>query len=192
MKDPEPELFIAGEFRPAGNVKPVIEPATDRVLGSGPNATSGDIDDAVAAAQKALHDWKSTPATVPKNRSRGWYVAPTIFADVNNAARIAREEIFGPVLCIIPYDSDGDAVDIANDSDFGLAGTVWSSDDARATEIARALQTGTVGINQYQLDVAAPFGGVKNSGLGRELGPEGLAAYQITKSIFRNAAASAG
>lgn len=122
---------------------------------------------------------------VPAGRPRGWYVAPTVFADVNNSARIAREEIFGPVLVVIPYSSVGEAIDIANDSNFGLGGTVWSSDEARATEIARAVHTGTIGINQYQLDLDAPFGGIKDSGIGRELGPEGLAAYQTVKSIFR-------
>jgi aldehyde dehydrogenase (NAD+) len=126
-----------------------------------------------------------TGGGVPAGRSRGWYVAPTVFADVNNSARIAREEIFGPVLSVIPYESDGEAVDIANDSEFGLGGTVWSSDELRATEIARAVHTGTIGINQYELDLDAPFGGIKASGLGRELGPEGLAAYQTMKSIFR-------
>jgi aldehyde dehydrogenase (NAD+) len=127
---------------------------------------------------------------VPADRSRGWYVAPTLFADVNNAARIAREEIFGPVLSVIPYASDSDAIDIANDSNFGLGGTVWSSDEERATEIARSVRTGTIGINQYQLDLDAPFGGIKDSGLGRELGPEGLAAYHTMKSIIRVGVAS--
>jgi acyl-CoA reductase-like NAD-dependent aldehyde dehydrogenase len=112
-------------------------------------------------------------------------VAPTVFADVDNADRIAQEEIFGPVVTIIPYTDDGDAVRIANDSGFGLVGTVWSSDSDRATDIARAMQTGSVGVNDYQLDMRAPFGGVKASGLGRELGPEGLDAYRITKSIYR-------
>jgi aldehyde dehydrogenase (NAD+) len=131
-----------------------------------------------------------TGGGVPADRSRGWYVAPTVFADVNNSARVAREEIFGPVLSVIPYESEGEAVDIANDSEFGLAGTVFSSDEARATEIARAVQTGTIGINQYMPDVDAPFGGIKGSGLGREFGPEGLAAYQTVKSIFRSGAPS--
>jgi acyl-CoA reductase-like NAD-dependent aldehyde dehydrogenase len=126
-----------------------------------------------------------TGGDAPAHRSRGWYIAPTVFADVNNSARIAREDIFGPVVSVIPYESDGEAIDIANESEFGLAGTVWSSDDARANEIARAVQTGTIGINQYQPDFDAPFGGVKGSGIGREFGPEGLAAYQTIKSIFR-------
>lgn len=126
---------------------------------------------------------------VPADRQRGWYVAPTVFADVRNSARIAREEIFGPVLSVIPYESDRDAIDIANDSDFGLAGSVWSSDEVRATEIARAIHTGTIGINMYQPDLGAPFGGIKASGFGRELGPEGLAGYQTIKSIFHGALA---
>src|ERR1700743_1014107 len=124
---------------------------------------------------------------IPVNRQRGWYVAPTVFADVPNSARIAREEIFGPVITVTPYETDGEAIDVANDSEFGLAGSVWSSDETRATEIARAGQTGTIGINHYQRDFNAPFGGIKASGLGREFGPEGLAAYQSIKSIFRSA-----
>jgi aldehyde dehydrogenase (NAD+) len=123
--------------------------------------------------------------SVPADLPRGWYVSPTVFADVDNAARIAQEEIFGPVLTVTAYDSDSQAVAIANDSEFGLAGTVWSADVTRATDIARRVHTGTIGINDYQLDIAAPFGGVKASGLGRELGPEGLAAYQYLKSIYR-------
>ena len=112
-------------------------------------------------------------------------MAPTVFADVQNSDRIAQEEIFGPVVTIIPYTDDREAVRIANDSSFGLAGTVWSQDTTRATGIARAMQTGTVGVNDYQLDIRSPFGGVKASGLGRELGPEGLDSYRIAKSIYR-------
>lgn len=124
---------------------------------------------------------------IPVDRPRGWYVKPTVFADVHNSTRIAREEIFGPVVSVIPYESDIEAIDIANDSEFGLAGSVWSSDEVRAGEIARAVETGTIGINHYQPDFGAPFGGIKTSGFGRELGPEGLAAYQTTKSIFHGA-----
>ena len=123
--------------------------------------------------------------SIPKDQSRGWFVAPTVFAGVDNSDRIAQEEIFGPVLAVIAYDDDAHAVEIANDSDFGLAGTVWSSDTERATDVARAVHTGTIGVNDYQLDIRAPFGGVKASGLGRELGPEGLDAYRTVKSIYR-------
>jgi acyl-CoA reductase-like NAD-dependent aldehyde dehydrogenase len=122
---------------------------------------------------------------IPADQPDGWFVSPTVFADVDNSARIAQEEIFGPVLAVIPYETEQQAVELANDSEYGLGGTVWSADPERATDIARAIHTGTVGINDYQLDIAAPFGGVKASGLGRELGPEGLAAYQSLKSIYR-------
>jgi acyl-CoA reductase-like NAD-dependent aldehyde dehydrogenase len=123
--------------------------------------------------------------SVPADQPRGWYVSPTVFADVDNSARIAQEEIFGPVLAVIAYDTEREAIDIANDSEFGLGGTVWSTDTERATDVARAVRTGTIGVNDYALDMQAPFGGVKASGMGRELGPEGLAAYQSLKSIYR-------
>lgn len=123
--------------------------------------------------------------SVPADQPRGWFVSPTVFADVDNSARIAQEEIFGPVVAVIPYDTDAEAIAIANDSEFGLGGTVWSSDAERATDVARAVRTGSIGVNDYQLDMQAPFGGVKASGMGRELGPEGLAAYQTLKSIYR-------
>jgi aldehyde dehydrogenase (NAD+) len=123
--------------------------------------------------------------SVPADQSRGWFVSPTVFAGVHNSDRIAQEEIFGPVLAVIPYDDDTEAIAIANDSEFGLAGTVWSADTDRATDVARAVHTGSIGVNDYMLDVQAPFGGVKASGMGRELGPEGLAAYQSLKSIYR-------
>ncbi len=115
---------------------------------------------------------------------RGWFVEPTVFADVSNDQTIAREEVFGPVLSIIPYDGEEDAIRIANDSDYGLGGSVWTADIDHGTDVARRVQTGTIGVNQYLPDPAAPFGGVKGSGLGRELGPEGLAAYQQLQSIY--------
>ncbi|MEU1371846.1 aldehyde dehydrogenase [Streptomyces sp. NPDC005803] len=114
----------------------------------------------------------------------GWFVTPTIFADVDNTLAIAREEIFGPVLSIIPYEGDDEAIRIANDSEYGLGGTVWTSDSERALRVAKQVQTGTIGINHYLPDVAAPYGGVKGSGVGRELGPEGLAHYQQLHSVY--------
>jgi aldehyde dehydrogenase (NAD+) len=123
----------------------------------------------------------------PPEQERGWFVQPTIFADVKNSDTIAREEIFGPVLAVIPYDSVDQAVAIANDSEFGLGGSVWSRDPERAQDVARRVQTGSIGINHYMLDPAAPFGGVKASGIGRELGPEGLEAYLQLQSIYEAA-----
>lgn len=121
----------------------------------------------------------------PDGLDDGWFVQPTVFAGIDNNATIAREEIFGPVLSVIGYDDDADAIAIANDSDFGLGGTVWSSDADRARSVASQVRTGTIGINRYIPDPVAPFGGVKQSGMGRELGPEGLAAYQNLKSVYR-------
>ncbi|MFI6522974.1 aldehyde dehydrogenase [Spirillospora sp. NPDC050679] len=116
---------------------------------------------------------------------RGWYVAPTLFGEVSNDMRIAREEIFGPVLALIPYDGEDDAVRIANDSDYGLGGSVWTADVDHGVEVARRIRTGSCGVNLYVLDPNTPFGGYKDSGLGRELGPEGLAAYLEHKAIPR-------
>ncbi len=113
----------------------------------------------------------------------GWFVEATVFADVDNSMRIAQEEIFGPVLCVIPYGDEAEAVAIANDSEYGLAGSVWTADADRGLEVARQVRTGTFGINQYLMDFTSPFGGFKASGLGREFGPEGLSAYLEPKSI---------
>lgn len=120
----------------------------------------------------------------PKDTNRGWFVQPTVFADVDNTSRIAREEIFGPVLAVIPYDGEDEAVRIANDSDFGLGGSVWSADGAHALDVARKVESGTVGVNGYMPSLGAPFGGVKASGLGREFGPEAVGSYQQLKSIY--------
>jgi len=116
--------------------------------------------------------------------ARGWFVPPTVFADVSNEASIAREEIFGPVLSIIRYTDEEDALRIANASDYGLGGLVWSTDRERALRLARRMATGTVGINGYVPDLNAPFGGVKASGLGREMGPEALSGYQSYQSVY--------
>jgi acyl-CoA reductase-like NAD-dependent aldehyde dehydrogenase len=120
----------------------------------------------------------------PEGLEKGWFVEPTIFADVDNNYTIAQEEIFGPVLSIISYRDDEEAVRIANDSDFGLGGTVFTADHDHGVAVARRVQTGTIGINGYLPDPTAPFGGVKASGLGRELGPEALSAYLVQKSIY--------
>jgi aldehyde dehydrogenase (NAD+) len=121
----------------------------------------------------------------PAGLDRGWYVEPTLFVDVDNSMTIAQEEIFGPVLSVLPYDDPADAVRIANDSDYGLSGSVWTSDVEAGLDVARRVRTGTYAVNQFAtLDIRSPFGGFKSSGIGRELGPEGLTAYLETKSII--------
>lgn len=123
-------------------------------------------------------------AEMPDGVDTGWYVKPTLFSDATNDMRIAREEIFGPVLTVIPYDTDDAAVRIANDSEYGLAGSVFTSDTERGHAIAGRVRSGTFGVNQgYIMDPAAPFGGVKQSGYGRELGREGLESYLVSQSV---------
>jgi aldehyde dehydrogenase (NAD+) len=121
---------------------------------------------------------------VPADVDQGWFVQPTVLADVDNSWRVAQEEIFGPVLCVIPYADVDDAIRIANDSDYGLAGTVWTSDEDRGIAVARRFDSGNVGVNHFSLDPAAPFGGWKASGMGTELGPEGLQAYLRPQSVY--------
>jgi aldehyde dehydrogenase (NAD+) len=119
----------------------------------------------------------------PADLDRGWFVEPTVFRDVTRDMRIAQEEIFGPVVAFIPYDDEEDAIAIANDSAFGLHGTVWTDDIGHGLEVGRRIRTGTFTVNGMSLDPAAPFGGMKHSGMGREMGPEGLSAYLESKTI---------
>lgn len=122
-------------------------------------------------------------AESPEDLPKGYFVRPTVFADVTSEMTIAQEEIFGPVLAILPYDDEEDAVRIANDTVYGLSGAVWSADPERAERVARRLRTGQVDINGGKYNPLAPFGGYKKSGNGRELGPFGLEEYLETKSL---------
>lgn len=120
----------------------------------------------------------------PEGLDSGWFVQPTVFADVDNSMTIAQEEIFGPVLVVIPFEDEDDAVRIANDSPYGLAGSVYTTDFPKAMEIASKIRTGTYAVNMYAFDPGSPFGGYKNSGIGRENGPEGIDAYTQAKSVL--------
>lgn len=122
-------------------------------------------------------------AEPPEGLEKGYFVKPTVFTNVRNDMTIAREEIFGPVLCIIPYEDEEDAIRIANDTIYGLAGGVWSADLERARKVARRMRTGQVDINGGSFNMMAPFGGFKQSGNGREMGKYGLEEYLEVKSL---------
>ncbi|MFI5717654.1 aldehyde dehydrogenase [Nocardia sp. NPDC051750] len=125
---------------------------------------------------------------LPPGIDRGWYIRPTLFTEVDNSMRIAREEIFGPVLTVLTYRDEDEAVAVANDSEYGLAGAVFTSDPDRGLAVAARVRTGSFGINEgYIMDPLAPYGGVKASGYGRELGKEGLEGYLVSQSISRAA-----
>ncbi len=124
----------------------------------------------------------------PAHMNKGYYIEPTLFANVDNTSRIAQEEIFGPVLCLIPAEDEDDAIRIANESNFGLNGSVFTNDAQAAYDIARKVRTGVVGQNGMRMEWTAPFGGFKQSGIGREGGDEGIHAYVETKTILLDAA----
>ena len=120
---------------------------------------------------------------VPEHLDKGWYVEPTLLTNVSNEMTIAQEEVFGPVIALIPYDDDDDAIRIANDSRFGLAGCVFTGDPLRGFDVARRVRTGTFSVNTYSADFNSPFGGYKESGIGREHGPTAIEEYLLYKTI---------
>jgi acyl-CoA reductase-like NAD-dependent aldehyde dehydrogenase len=127
----------------------------------------------------------------PAHLNKGYFMEPTLFANVDNSSRIAQEEIFGPVLSLIPAEDDDDAIRIANDSAYGLGGAVFTRDPEAAYRIARAVRTGFVGQNGMKMDYTLPFGGFKQSGIGREGGAEGFASYLEEKTILLDQAPAA-
>ena len=153
----------------------------------GPLASAGQRDSVLGFIEKGKQEGATLVAGggKPAQPSKGFYVEPTIFANVDNRMTIAQEEIFGLVLAIIPYDTEADAVRIANDSPYGLAGGVWGGTSEGALAVARQLRTGQVDINGGRFNVLAPFGGYKKSGIGREIGPLALEEFFQLKSIQR-------
>jgi betaine-aldehyde dehydrogenase len=166
------DLVVGDPFDPATEIGPLVaRRQQERVAGY--------IDIGVGEGARLAAGGPGRPDGV----DRGWFVRPTLFVDADNTMRIAREEIFGPVLTVIPYGSEDEAVRLADDSDFGLGGSVWTSDVAHGAEVAGRVRTGTTGVNHYGADFASPFGGFKASGIGREYGPEGLDEYVELQSV---------
>ena len=153
----------------------------------GPLASAGQRDSVIEHIEKGKKEGAQLVAGggKPAQFATGFYVEPTIFANVDNKMTVAQEEIFGPVLSVIPYDSDDQAVSIANDSPYGLSGGVWAGTQERALDVAKQLRTGQVDVNGGRFNVLAPFGGYKKSGIGREIGPLAIEEFFQLKSIQR-------
>jgi aldehyde dehydrogenase (NAD+) len=159
----------------------------DKATRLGPLASASQRDTVLDYIEKGKKEGATVVAGggTPANLPKGFYVEPTIFANVSNSMTVAQEEIFGPVLSIIPYDTEEEAIAIANDSPYGLAGGVWAGSEERALNVARRLRTGQVDINGGRFNALAPFGGYKKSGIGREIGPLALEEFFQLKSIQR-------
>ena len=115
----------------------------------------------------------------------GFYMRPAVLADVDNAWRVAQEEIFGPVVCLMPFDTEEEAVRLANESPFGLSGTIWTRDLGRAIRVAKGIRTGNLSVNSASsVHTEAPFGGFKHSGIGREMGMAAVQLYTEVKNVF--------
>jgi aldehyde dehydrogenase (NAD+) len=154
----------------------------------GPLASAAQLERVRAYIQKGLEEGArlvTGGAEPPEGLERSYFVRPTVFSDVRNDMTIAQEEIFGPVLSIIPYDTEEEAIQIANDTIYGLSGAVWSADPARAEKVARRIRTGQIMVNGGSFNPYAPFGGYKQSGLGREAGKWGLEEYLEVKALLK-------
>jgi len=185
VEEPAKEEFLARVAERAK--KTTVGDPLDKNTRMGPVISKGQLDKVLEYVEAGKKDGAKLIAggDRPANLQKGYFVNPTIFSDVKNSMRIAREEIFGPVLSVLSFKDQADAVAQANDSLYGLAAAVWTKDVKKAHQVARAVKAGTVWINTYNLyDVALPFGGYKQSGFGRELGKEALDQYTQTKSVW--------
>jgi betaine-aldehyde dehydrogenase len=178
--------FVEAMTEKARTIK--LGPPLDRATKMGPLVSRDQYDRVLAYQHLGKSEAKlALGGGRPASMSRGYYVEPTIFYDVDNSARIAQEEIFGPVASVIPFDDERDAVRIANDSPFGLAAAVWTRDIYRGLRMVKAIRAGIIWVNHMQPTyVEAPWGGFKQSGFGRELGLHGIDEYLETKQVHIN------
>ena len=178
--------FVEAMTEKAKQIK--LGPPLERETKMGPLVSREQYENVSAYIELGKSEAKlATGGGRPRGFARGYYVEPTIFYDVDNSARIAREEIFGPVASAIPFENESEAIRIANDTPYGLAAAVWTRDIFKAFRVVKSLRTGIVWVNHIQpAYVEAPWGGYKQSGYGRELGPWGLEEYLETKHVFVN------
>lgn len=178
------DIAIAAAKAAAESV--VVGGAFDDGVTMGPVSSKAQFDTVRSYIKKGIEEGATLVTgglDMPAGKNTGYFVKPTVFADVRNDMTIAQEEIFGPVLCIIPYDNEAQAIEMANDTIFGLSGAVYSGSQERAIAAAKQIRTGQVSINGGAFNVAAPFGGYKQSGNGRELGPHGLSEFVELKAM---------
>ena len=175
---------IASKLTEAFKSLKVGDPHDDDTV-IGPLVTEAHRDRVLGYIQKAVDEGATVAAggRKPDHLDRGWYVEATLLTNVTNDMTVAQEEIFGPVIALIPYEDDEDAVRIANDSRFGLSGSVFTGDPARGFGIARRIRTGTFSVNTMAADFNSSFGGYKESGVGREHGPYAIDEYLLDKTI---------
>jgi betaine-aldehyde dehydrogenase len=180
------EKFVQAMAEKAKQIK--LGPPLDRETKMGPLVSKDQFDRVCQYVEVGKGEAKLAAGGGPaKNGGKGYYVQPTIFYDVANSARIAREEIFGPVAAVIPFENEAEAVRVANDTPYGLAAAVWSRDIFKAFRVVKALKSGIIWVNHMQPTyVEAPWGGYKQSGFGRELGPGGIDEYLETKQVYIN------
>jgi betaine-aldehyde dehydrogenase len=178
--------FVEAMVEKARNIK--LGPPLDRETKMGPLVSKEQYDRVRSYLEVGKKEAKlASGGDRPRDLVKGYYVTPTIFYDVDNSARIAREEIFGPVASVIPFDDEAGAIKIANDSPYGLAAAVWTRDIFKAFRAVKKIRAGIVWVNHMQPTyVEAPWGGFKQSGFGRELGPWGLEEYLETKLVHVN------
>jgi len=161
----------------------VVGDPLDDATDLGPLVSLRQRDKVAAYIRQALADGAASVAPGGSLPPRGWYLRPTVLASVDNSSRVAQEEVFGPVVCVIPFDGDAEAVRMADDSPYGPHGSVLTQDDERALAVARAVRTGTFSINGFVLNSERPFGGVKASGVGRKYGAEGIREFMELTTI---------